>query len=252
MPNESGLQIFKRGGYAWTKNAEAEIKNYIRDAYHIVRNEAERCDCLKLLNDDELYRQFKQNLDFEEEYANVILCKILILKLQLKVLYWQLGKYLFTENEREMLEYFCEREIEKVLTRKAFKPEKTICRDIKRKTQDNNEFYYAFTFNQFNGRKIYNRLPIGKGAFFLESFWAMSQLNWILRGERERISAFFDMRLNVDHNYISVKEYYDGVAAEEARKKELAKYVDTMKAHNEIKNDRIASLENLLNKGRYD
>ena len=41
-------------------------------------------------------------------------------------------------------------------------------------------------------------------------------------------------------------------AAEAATKKALIKYVDTVKEHNETKNDRIASLENLLNKGRYD
>lgn len=252
MPNESSLQEFKRYGYAWTKNAEAEIKNYIKEAEEIVRNEAERCDCFKLLNDDELYRQFKQNLDFEEEYANFILCKILLLKLQVKVLYWQLGKYLFTKNEREMLEYFCKPETAKVLSRKAFKPEKTIYRDMDRKMRDSNERYYYFTLHQCMGRKFYNRDEIRKYEFFSDASWSMSELNYILRGERDRISVFFNMRTGRHTDIISEKQYYDGVAAEKARKQELVKYVDVMKEHNETKNDRIASLENLLNKGRYD
>lgn len=252
MPNESSLQEFKRYGYAWTKNAEAEIKNYIKEAYSIVRNEAERCDCLKLLNDDELYRQFKQNLDLEEEYANVILCKILVLKLQLKVLYWQLGKYLFTENEREMLEYFCEQETAKVLSRKAFKPEKTVYHDIDRKCKNHNEVYYYFTSNKWRGENFYDRAEIRKSDFFNDAWWSMAELNHILRGERNRISVFFDMHVGFHTDIISEKEYYNGLAAEKAKKQALVKYIDTIKEHNETRNDRIASLENLLNKGRYD
>ena len=125
MPNESLLQRMKRLGYVWTESVEQKFQSFAEEAKECLRKEAERCDCLKLLDDDAMYEQFKQNLDLEEEYANIILSKILKLKLEMKVIYWELGKYLFTDAERTMVEYFCNVQSGKVLTRKAFRPENT-------------------------------------------------------------------------------------------------------------------------------
>lgn len=220
MPNEPLLQRMKRLGYDWTESVEQKFHSFAEEAKECLRKEAERCDCLKLLDDDVMYEQFKQNLDLEEEYANIILSKILKLKLEMKVIYWELGKYLFTDAERTMIEYFCNVKSGKVLTRKAFRPEFSFGERIveKDKMLRKNEHSY-FTVSSCRTWSSCDVDIVGcDESMFLNEVWHLhSELHCIFLGDRERekIVKFF----NCEPFY----DYYKDLISEEEYNKRLVK-----------------------------
>ena len=245
MHDESSLQMFKRLGYTWTKGIEEEFKKYINEAETFLKEEAERCDCLKFLDDSALFEQFKQNLDYEEEYANIILCKILRLKLDVKVLRWQLGEYLFTDNDRTMIEYFCDKMAGKVLKRKAFRPENTFRQNIKIKCSSLYEktHYYRSCMHDSYGAS-YSMNYVRESDFLNESCWQMSDLDAILLGEKRSITRFFNPVTNGMFEYaISEKEYNSGMSLEKQKRIEARRpLIDLTKKYADPK-----YLDNYLN-----
>lgn len=226
MPNEPLLQRMKRLGYVWTESVEQKFQSFAEEAKECLRKEAERCDCIKLLDDDAMYEQFKQNIDLEEEYANVILSKILKLKLEMKVIYWALGKYLFTDAERTMVEYFCNVKSGKVLTRKAFRPEFTfgeIAEKNEMLSKNKHSYFTVSTVRTWTSCDV-KIVDCDESMFLYEVLRLHSELHWIFLGCSERIVKFFNCEPFYDYykNVISEKEYNKRLVKEKRKIEEFA------------------------------
>lgn len=115
-----------RYGYSWVKGIREKLKDALKDAISIAKEEAEKDDCRKLLTDDGLYECFRQNVDYEEYYANIYVCKYLKMKLDIKYLLWALGGKGYTEHDAEMINFFHDNKTGKMLSRKAYRVEKRI------------------------------------------------------------------------------------------------------------------------------
>lgn len=117
----SVLQECKLHNYKWVSDAETQVRSVIKYYADSLLAEAKGCDCVRLLDENEMYRQFKENADNEEEIANKYVCKFFAVKMYIKALFWTLGEWKFTEQDREMFKYFNEHSSRYGINRKAFR-----------------------------------------------------------------------------------------------------------------------------------
>lgn len=116
----SVLQDFKQHNYKWVSEAEAQVRYVIKYYADSLLAEAKGCNCVRLLDENEMYRQFKENADNEEEIANKYVCKFFTVKMYIKAMFWTLGEWKFTEQDKEMFKYFYEHQSRMGQNRKAF------------------------------------------------------------------------------------------------------------------------------------
>lgn len=114
------LQEFKQHNYFWVNAAESQVRYIIKYYAVSLLAEAKSCNCVRLLDENEMYRQFKENSNNEEEYANKYICKFFNVKMYIKALFWTLGEWKFTEQDKEMFKYFHEHKSKIGLNRKNF------------------------------------------------------------------------------------------------------------------------------------
>lgn len=132
----SVLQEFKQHKYKWVSEAEEQIRSVIKYYADSLLAEAKGCNCVRLLDENEMYRQFKENEENEEEFANKYVCKFFTVKMYIKALFWTLGEWKFTEQDKEMFKYFHEHKSRMGQHRKAFvfkyadHSDMTCCRNV--------------------------------------------------------------------------------------------------------------------------
>ena len=164
----SVLQICKQKNYRWVKEAETQVRSVIRYYSDELLKEAIGCNCVDILDEKRMYEKFCTNRDNEEEYANKYICKFFAVKLFIKALFWTLGEWKFTAQDREMLEYFYKNHTGNGLNRKAFAfkfanhLEMTDPLSITKKLHTNYEAYGCFSdvaIKFLNKQIIYNFDP---------------------------------------------------------------------------------------------
>lgn len=230
--DESSLEVFEKLNYPWVKEVKEEMRSTIKRAIKNLYDEAVKCDCVHLLSDRGMYKQFKLNELYEEEFANVILSKFLWLKIEIKIAYLALGKFLITEQEIEMLRYFYDHPTKKILNRKAFKIEKRFFSALIGQCELK---YPAFIAS---GKYYFETREISFIEVFDETSRALSVLGEIFGGLLDNgyyhangVDNFISYlrKPSPMYGYISEKDYEKRVAKAEMYKAEIRESIEKSK-----------------------
>lgn len=91
----------------WLEDVKTEIENLISIMTSQLRTEAEYDHDEELLNEKYMYSHFKQNVEDNGYYSNWVILKYFCRMFKIKILKEIIGEYTFTQEDKEMYEYFC-------------------------------------------------------------------------------------------------------------------------------------------------
>lgn len=96
----------------WMSEVKTEISRYITDLTNSLQEEANNCYDSDLLNPDYMYGCFKSNIQNCEYNGNWTILKYFTRMLEIKVYNEMIGNWLYTEEDKEMYEYFFNMKVE--------------------------------------------------------------------------------------------------------------------------------------------
>ena len=219
--DESSLEVFEKLNYPWVKEAKEEMRCTIKRAIKNLYDEAVKCDCVHLLSDRGMYKQFKLNELYEEEFANVILSKFLWLKMDIKLAYLTIGKFLITEHEIEMLRYFYDHPTKKTLNRKAFRIEKWFSSALIGQCKPKYLTFSVRGIDYFETRKLSFNEVFGDYArswrVLDEIFGGLLDNGYYHANGVDNFISYLRKPMLYDSGYISEKDFDEGVAEKKRR-----------------------------------
>lgn len=98
--------VVTKYGASWTGEYVAELKEIEKKYRELVVKEA-KYDCNSdLANEDFLYSWFKRNIENGEWNANWQILKYFMLNMKIKAIQYMYGEWKFTQNDKEMYDYY--------------------------------------------------------------------------------------------------------------------------------------------------
>jgi hypothetical protein len=101
------FEFISKSKPVWLEDVKTEIENLISIMTSQLRTEAEYDHDEELLNEKYMYSHFKQNIEDNGYYSNWVILKYFYRMFKIKILKEIIGEYTFTQEDKEMYEYFC-------------------------------------------------------------------------------------------------------------------------------------------------
>lgn len=163
---------------AWLEDVKKEINNLISIMSSQLKMEAEYDHDEDLLNEKYMYSHFKQNIEDNGYYSNWLILKYFYRMFKIKILKEIIGKFTFTQEDKEMYEYFCNFPVNE---KNKCKPAILKYKSCSEETGDN------YIFHLFRKYKIYaefktedisanNVLEIDYYDLFQSRWWAATNM----------------------------------------------------------------------------
>lgn len=92
---------------SWLSEVKTEIENLISVMETQLKAEAEYCHDSDLLNEEVMYEKCKDNCVYGQYFGNWTILKYFYRMFKIKILKEIIGEYTFTQEDKEMYEYFC-------------------------------------------------------------------------------------------------------------------------------------------------
>lgn len=92
---------------SWLDSVKVEIKELISTMVEQLKAEAEYEHDEDLINEQFMYKHFKQNIEDNGYYSNWVILKYFYRMFKIKIFKEIIGEYTFNEQDKEMYEYFC-------------------------------------------------------------------------------------------------------------------------------------------------
>lgn len=90
----------------WMAKVKTKIETLIKELTDSLNEEAENCHDAELLNPDVMYKRFKDNCHLGQFCGNWTILKYFTRMLDIKVYNEMIGNWLYTEEDKEMFDYF--------------------------------------------------------------------------------------------------------------------------------------------------
>jgi len=101
------FEFISKSKPVWLEDVKTEIENLISIMSSQLKMEAEYDHDEDLLNEKYMYSHFKQNVEDNGYYSNWVILKYFYRMFKIKILKEIIGEYTFTQEDKEMYEYFC-------------------------------------------------------------------------------------------------------------------------------------------------